>query len=280
MEKALHYKDFSENNISDWVNILFNKFINSRKKEIVICCIGTDKAIFDCIGCLTGEFSQKNNLKNIKIYGTLEHPIHALNIDSKMKLIYTKHPDSFIIGVDACLGDKDELGIIKLRDIPVSPGKGIGKDLSKIGDMSIVGISNNRDNIFAENKTRLFTIFNMSLIISDIIKKLDEKIDNSIKIKDCNNCFWKFCVGEWCMHENFKPLNNVCNKHTFRCSVCGDREALYEYNNENICYACLLEEFNVKKEITVNYYLDDKYLGSNKNIDDVILNLDCNIKKI
>lgn len=169
-----HYEKFSQEDIDNCANAILNKFLDSKKKDVVICGIGTDKEIFDCVGCLTGEFCK--DLNNITVYGTLEYPIHALNVDTQMKDIYEKHNDSFIIGIDACVGKEEDFGNIKLRNIPISPGKGMGKTLTKVGDMSIVSITSKKD-YFINRGVRLFDIINMSKVIARIIESLNEKLN-------------------------------------------------------------------------------------------------------
>ena len=56
------------------------------------------------------------------------------------------HPNSNIIGVDACLGDTENIGEIQARNYPIHPGKGVGKTLPKVGDVSIIGIVDSSDN--------------------------------------------------------------------------------------------------------------------------------------
>ena len=47
----------------------------------------------------------------IFIYGTLNEPVHAKNLENNIELIYSNHKNPFIIAIDACLGRIGELDI-------------------------------------------------------------------------------------------------------------------------------------------------------------------------
>lgn len=101
-------------------------------------CIGTDRCIVDSLGPLIGTMLTKRNI-GYDVYGTLDDPIHAMNIDEKLSLINSKKYD-FVIAIDACLSQKRRQGIIEIKEGPIYPGKGIGKVLPQIGDLSVIGI--------------------------------------------------------------------------------------------------------------------------------------------
>ncbi len=135
-------------------------------QDTVIVCIGTDRCIGDCLGPLVGTLLVKNEFP-LPVCGTLKDPIHALNIEKKLKELKKAYPISNIIGIDACIGDVDSVGEIQARDCPVHPGKGVGKSLPKIGDTSIIGIvdSNSNNDLFTSNTIRLSFISDMSIVI-------------------------------------------------------------------------------------------------------------------
>lgn len=150
--------------------------------ETVIVCIGTDKSIGDCLGPLVGTILVEKEF-NIPVYGTLDKPIHALNIHERLDEIYSRHPNATIIGVDACLGDEYEIGEIRVRDYAISPGKGVGKKLPEVGVASIIGIvadSDRSDMLFYPNTIRLSFIMNMAKNISKIfINAYKERMDTN-----------------------------------------------------------------------------------------------------
>lgn len=144
-----------------------NKLKNYINKDTIIICIGTDKCIGDCLGPLVGSILKSKNFP-LPVFGTLEFPIHALNIESNLKQIKKLYPTSFVIGIDACLGDKNTIGEIHIRDYPIHPGKGVGKKLPDVGNISIIGIVDSSENAltFANNGIRLHLVMEMAKKIS------------------------------------------------------------------------------------------------------------------
>ena len=140
---------------------------NYLTKDPVIICIGTDKCVGDCLGPLVGTFLRENHFP-IPVYGTLENPIHALNLKKKLSEIYDLHPNASIIGIDACLGDTKSIGEIHCRDYAIHPGKGVGKSLPDVGIASIIGIVDSSDNpeMFVTRSIRLFLVFEMAKVIT------------------------------------------------------------------------------------------------------------------
>ncbi|PIH03921.1 spore protease YyaC [Clostridium combesii] len=163
IEKTHYMESLSYYKIADTLK-------NYLNKDTIIICIGTDRCIGDCLGPLVGTILRYKNIP-LKLYGTLDEPIHALNIEKTIKNIKNSYPNSSIIGIDACLGDKDNIGQIQVRNFPIQPGKGVGKTLPKIGDCSIVGIVDSNENcdIFTSANTRLSLILNIAKVIANSI---------------------------------------------------------------------------------------------------------------
>lgn len=145
------------------------KYIN---EDTVIVCIGTDKFIGDCLGPLVGSYLKEQNC-SLPIYGTIESPIHALNIHTELDKIITLHPNSNnnILGIDASLGHGESIGTICVRNEPIYPGRGVGKVLPKVGHASIVGIiDDSEDSTFFSNRSiRLHLVMEMAKVISSSI---------------------------------------------------------------------------------------------------------------
>ena len=141
-----------------------SEYINSNT---IIVCIGTDKCIGDCLGPLVGTML-KEKLFPLPIFGTLNYPIHALNLDKELKQIKLLHPTSNIVGIDACLGDIHSIGEIHTRNYAIHPGKGVGKYLPDVGDTSIIGIVDTSDasEFFTSRSIRLNLVFEMAQVTS------------------------------------------------------------------------------------------------------------------
>lgn len=151
---------------------LSKQLVSYISKDTVIACIGTDKCIGDCLGPLVGTFLKEKGIK-IPVYGTLDEPIHALNIHERLNFIKNENPNAQIIGIDACLGDEENIGEIRIRDRAIYPGKGVGKELPEVGVASVIGIVDSSDNseLFFSRSIRLSFVMDMAKQIVNIIEK-------------------------------------------------------------------------------------------------------------
>lgn len=138
-------------------------------RPIVVVCIGTDRSTGDSLGPLVGTLLAEKSESPFYVYGTLEDPIHAVNLDEKLKEIKKKHFHPFIIGIDACLGRFKSVGTIQLGSGPVKPGAGVNKDLPPVGDMHITGIVNVSGfmEFFVLQNTRLSLVMKMAKTIAN-----------------------------------------------------------------------------------------------------------------
>lgn len=144
--------------------------LNTVSDNIVILCIGTDRATGDCLGPLVGEHL-KRTLPEIPVYGTLETPVHALNLEETIENIYLRYKNPFIIAIDASLGVAEHIGYATLSHAPLCPGKGVNKKLPAIGNLSITGIVNvaGFPNSVLLQSTRLHTVVILADCISNAI---------------------------------------------------------------------------------------------------------------
>ncbi|RXJ02833.1 spore protease YyaC [Anaerobacillus alkaliphilus] len=146
-------------------------------KDIVIVCIGTDRSTGDSLGPLIGS-KLESQLNTFHVYGTLEDPIHAVNLEEKLAEIHAKHRNPFIIGVDACLGRSTSVGYISINDGPVKPGAAVNKNLPPVGDIHITGIVNVggfMEYMVLQN-TRLHFVFKMAERIAESVLLTDKQL--------------------------------------------------------------------------------------------------------
>ena len=143
---------------------------NADIDKIVLLCIGSDRATGDCLGPLVGEHL-KNLLPDMAVYGTLESPVHAMNLEATIKTIYEDHCDPFIIAIDASLGIPEHIGYATVSTNPLIPGKGVNKKLPAIGNLSITGIVNvaGFPNSILLQSTRLHTVMTLADCIGNAI---------------------------------------------------------------------------------------------------------------
>ena len=135
----------------------------------VILCIGTDRVTGDSLGPLVGTFlAAYGRKKELPVYGTLDFPVHALNLENTWKQIKKKHPHNPVIAVDASLGTKRHLGYITVGQGSLQPGAGVQKHLSSVGDFFITGIINTAvpEAQLALQNTRLSSVTGMACCIA------------------------------------------------------------------------------------------------------------------
>lgn len=158
-----------DNNHIEFVNNLKNKIQN--KRNIIFCCIGTDRVIGDCIGPITGSLL-KSKINSENIYGDLDENLTFNNINKKISEINSKFKNPFIIAVDAALSDKKNIGKIFIEDGGILIGKGLNKRKRKVGNIGIKVVvgkdyNDNDLNFKTLQNVSLNQIIYLSKIISD-----------------------------------------------------------------------------------------------------------------
>lgn len=154
-------------NADEAVFLISNFLKNNIDDKYLILCIGTDRYIGDSLGPIVGTTLERLGL-NCPIYGTLENPIHAVNLKKQLTYIEYTYPNHKIIALDACLGAEDNIGSIQLKNGCLFPGKGVGKKLPAVGDLSIVGIVDccDHEDFFLLHNIRLNLIMKMADVIA------------------------------------------------------------------------------------------------------------------
>ncbi|WP_449241622.1 spore protease YyaC [Desulfoscipio gibsoniae] len=138
-----------------------------RHRPIVLLCIGTDRSTGDCLGPLVGSKLNFKHNEFYKLYGNLDHPVHAGNLQEYLSNIQQKYVDPFIIALDACLGSIDNIGNITIGDGSLQPGAGVNKSLPPVGHIYITGIVNVGG--FMEYLVLQNTRLNLVMKMADII---------------------------------------------------------------------------------------------------------------
>lgn len=110
--------------------------------SVVLICIGSVRSTGDSLGPMIGYKLTGVPVENLHIYGTLQKPVHALNLDTLVVHIKKKHPHAVVIAVDASVGYASHIGYITLNRGPLKPGLGVNKKLPAVGDIAITGIVN------------------------------------------------------------------------------------------------------------------------------------------
>ncbi len=141
----------------------------------VVVCIGSDLAIGDSLGPITGSMLKyKTQGLHFFLYGTLAAPVTAKEIKYMRAFLQKTHPGAPILAIDAAVGEKGDIGLIRVTDAPLFPGAGANKQLGSLGDFSILGIVAEKSitNYGILNTTRLNLVYTMAEIISEGVASL------------------------------------------------------------------------------------------------------------
>lgn len=170
-DSEVYYINERNQNASEELASLFSYCIQKEGRtfhEMVFLCIGSDRITGDSLGPLIGYqlFPYCNRL--FHVYGTLDDPVHALNLSDRISYIHSRHPESLLIAIDASLGSRRHQGYITIGNGAIRPGAGAGKSLPEVGDIFITGIVNVSGSFeqLLLQTTRLATIFHMAESIS------------------------------------------------------------------------------------------------------------------
>jgi putative sporulation protein YyaC len=143
---------------------------NPKNKKPIFVCIGSDLVLGDSLGPLVGTFLKNKGVKSY-VYGTLNIPITAKEIEYVRTYLKQMHPSSTIIAIDAAIGSADDVGLIRVINKGLKPGLGVDKNLGTVGDSSIIGI-------VAGKSLQNYNLFNMTRL--NLIYKMAEQISNGI----------------------------------------------------------------------------------------------------
>ena len=168
IEKNKKFKfELTDRDLVFKVKEIIKKF-NYKDLQPVFVCVGSDLVVGDCLGPLVGTM-----LKNIKgspyVYGSLNMPVTAKEVNSVGKYMIKAHKKSFVIAIDAGVGIKRDVGKIVVSGSGLKPGLGVNKKLEDVGDLSIVGVVAEKtpSNTKLFNYTRLNLIYNMATAITE-----------------------------------------------------------------------------------------------------------------
>ncbi|NMB46916.1 MAG: spore protease YyaC [Firmicutes bacterium] len=156
--------------------------LHAQFTPLLILCIGTDRSTGDCLGPLVGsKLSSLGALPpGVRVFGTLDEPVHAGNLDEYIQMLQQETTPSYILALDACLGRCDNIGYISIKEGPLKPGTGVNKNLAEVGAAHLIGVVNVGGfmEYFVLQNTRLSLVIRMADVISNSIAGL-------------LNCYWE-----------------------------------------------------------------------------------------
>lgn len=137
----------------------------------VFYCIGTERHLLDSFGPLTGTMI-KEHLPHALVFGSLDDPLHAKNLPPRIFEAKKKYPDRLEFAIDASLGSPDEIGMIKIRQGSLLPGKAVAHRLPPVGHYSITGVVGTyreRAGGLTRESAGLANIYHLSRLVSAAI---------------------------------------------------------------------------------------------------------------
>lgn len=174
MEYAFHF-----NNTMAETGILMalSRCLGPMEGPPVVLCVGSDLAIGDSLGPITGTLLQEKGFRGY-VYGSLKTPVTAKEIKYLDGFVRKTHPSSKIIAVDAAVGEEGDVGLVKVIEGALRPGAGANKRLGKVGDVSVLGIVA-RKSAFSYsllNLTRLNMVYRMAEAVSGAVASLSDRL--------------------------------------------------------------------------------------------------------
>jgi putative sporulation protein YyaC len=138
------------------------------RRPVAFACVGTDRSTGDALGPLVGQRLLRLGYDPAGVVGTLEEPLHALNLADRM-LRLTEHPARpLVVAVDAALGSTDGVGSVHLHRGGLRPGTGVGKDLPAVGELALtatVNVQAGALDVQILQSTRLFLVQELADLI-------------------------------------------------------------------------------------------------------------------
>lgn len=147
-------------------NALFHQ-IPKTTEHIYVVGIGSNQINSDSLGPFVGTLLQHKFPDHLSVLGNLQYPLDATNLMSEYAKI-SLPPNSFVIAIDSVLGSKNIVQSIVIKNGPLRPGEGLGKQFPLIGDCSIMGIVLEKDVVDHSNlfHTNLHLIYTMTTNIA------------------------------------------------------------------------------------------------------------------
>ena len=135
----MFYIDSRKEEAKGLLGLSLGMLLYEYTEKPVFLCIGSDKVSGDALGPVTGSLLLKKK-KELHVLGTLDHPVHALNLSDTIRDIRHSFPGKPIVAIDASLGIREHLRYLTIGRGSLKPGAGVHKDLESVGDIFLTGI--------------------------------------------------------------------------------------------------------------------------------------------
>jgi len=145
--------------------VLMGMLRMDRSARPLVLCIGSDRSTGDALGPLVGSILARRPERAYHVLGTLDCPVHAMNLLSVRQSIAAHQP---VIAVDASLGIPEQVGTVTVGIGPLRPGAGVRKQLPSVGDFHVTGTVNVggfMEYLVLQN-TRLYVVMKLATVIA------------------------------------------------------------------------------------------------------------------
>ena len=105
----------------------------------VVLCIGTMRVTGDSVGPRVGDILKARGV-NCFVYGDSVSNINARKLDVYQNLIEVCHKADIVIAVDAALGEKADVGRVKITKCGLYPGRALGRKSKSLGDIGVLAV--------------------------------------------------------------------------------------------------------------------------------------------
>ena len=159
--------------------MIMDEMEEKGKEGVMFLCIGTDRSTGDSLGPLVGHRRQR--LKGAAVIGTLDKPVHAMNLELYIRYIQAHYSRYVVVAIDASVGSPDHVGYATLGRGALQPGLGVSKELEAVGDISITGIvggAGSRDPVMLQS-VRLSMVMKMADCICESISLVERFWENA-----------------------------------------------------------------------------------------------------
>lgn len=178
--------EFQSRALAKKLEELIREEMEKGKRGVVFLCIGTDRSTGDSLGPLIGHKLQekekgRKKAKKAAVFGTLDRPVHAMNLEQYQEFVTRYFPDRILIAVDASVGSLEHVGYVTIGKGALKPGLGVSKNLNEVGDIFITGIvggCGNFDPVMLQS-IRLSVVMRMADCICESISLVENLWDFS-----------------------------------------------------------------------------------------------------
>ena len=148
-----------------------NAVMQTLSRPLVIVCFGTPAIAGDSLGPEVGTLLRSDARFPAFVYGTLDRPVTGKNMTEWMKFLREAHKDAVMLAVDACLGERTQLGKITVRNDGVCPAA-VGGRKNRFGDVGIIAVvgDKNGDALTELMQANALYVSKLAHKVADLIK--------------------------------------------------------------------------------------------------------------